>query len=175
MGEDVEIYKYQTGKVELERFKDNELVNKFLLYKKYQKAVTTYGLDWLNKFINSVTKRVHSSFDQIKSTGRLGSYSPNVQQIPSFKSPDKLSCEAHRTCFVAPEGWSLITKDFSGCELRILADYSNEQSMIDEFVLGTGDLHSLTASKVFRKKVDSKTNKHLRQIGKTLNFAIKKF
>lgn len=55
---------------------------------------------------------------------------------------------------------------------------SNEDAMIDEFVNGTGDLHSLTASKVYSEirgeyvKVDSKTNTGLRQNAKTLNFAI---
>jgi DNA polymerase-1 len=180
-GMDIDIYKDSIGKVEIEKYaKKYPLVHLYLEYKKYQKAVTTYGEEWVHKYTNLKTNRVHTNMWQILSTGRSSSSNPNIQQIPSYKSPDRPTSEAHRTCFIAPEGSKLIVRDYSGQELRILADLSGEESMIEEFVHGSGDLHSLTASKVYSKirkehvPVSKKTgeNIHLRHVGKTLNFAI---
>jgi DNA polymerase I len=176
---DQDIFKDSIGRAEMQQYEDKfPLVKLFLKYKKYEKAVTTYGAKWLTDFVNPVTGRVHSDFWQILNTGRISSRYPNIQQIPSFKSKDKLSCEAHRTCFVAPKERWLIVRDYSSQELRILADLSNDESMIDEYTIGGQDLHSLTASKVYSQirgekvPVSSTENKHLRSHGKTLNFAI---
>lgn len=190
-GIDVEVYKDSIGKLEIEKYaKKFPFIPLYLEYKKYQKAVTTYGEEWVHKYTNPTTNRVHTNMWQILDTGRSASSNPNLQQIPSFKSKDKIPAEAHRTCFIAPEGRKLVVRDYSGQELRILADLSEEPSMIDEFVHGSGDLHSLTASKVYSKIrnehvpvnknvrdssgriVYAAQNEHLRQVGKTLNFAI---
>lgn len=178
LGYKVEKFKDSIGKVEMQKYISHPFVNLYLSFKKYQKAVSTYGENWYKDYVNTTTKRVHTNFRQILNTGRLASSKPNVQQIPSFKSKDKPFSEAHRTCFVAPEGRRLIVRDFSGCELRILADYSRESSMQNEFIHGVGDLHSLTATKVYTQinGVDTPVNKdensHLRQVGKVLNFAL---
>lgn len=166
------VFKDSIGKDELPKFK-HEFVDLYRVFVKYQKACSTYGHTWLKKFVNPLTKRVHSNFRQILNTGRMASTSPNVQQIPSFKDPkNKKSYEAHRTCFVAPEGRTLIVRDYSNQELRVLADLSQEPSMIDAFINGDGDLHSATARKIFKTEVSSSVNKHLRSIGKTMNFAL---
>jgi len=178
LGMDIEIYKDSIGKAEISQYASKfEILPIYLLFKKYEQASTTFGHEWL-KNINPTTKRVHSDFWQILNTGRMASRKPNVQQIPSYKSKERLSAEAHRSCFIAPEGRTLIVKDYSGQELRILADVSGEDSMIEEFIHGKGDLHSLTASKVYSSienkhiPVNKKENAHLRSVGKTLNFAI---
>lgn len=168
-----DVYKDTVGRIDMLQYEEKyPIVKLYLEYKRYEKAVNTFGKSWLENYINPVTDRVHTGFKQILNTGRISSMKPNVQQIPSYKSKDKKSYEAHRTAFVAPEGKKLIVRDYSGQELRILADVSNEESMIDEFVNGSGDIHSLTASGVFNTKVSKKENTHLRNKGKTINFAI---
>jgi DNA polymerase-1 len=179
-GIEMEFYKDTIGGPELEQYaKQFPIIPIFLEYQKYAKASKAFGNKWLKDNINSVTGRVHSSFWQILNTGRSSSSKPNVQQIPSYKDKDfHPTYQAHRTCFEAPEGYKLVVKDYSGQESRVLAELSNESSMINEFVNGTGDLHSLTASKVYSSirgeyvHVDKKTNTGLRQNAKTLNFAI---
>jgi DNA polymerase-1 len=169
-----DFYKDSVGGPELKQYADKfEIIPMFLDYQKYNKASSTFGEDWLNDNINPITGRVHTSFWQILNTGRSSSSSPNVQQIPCYKSNKfQPTYQAHRTCFVAPEGYKFVVRDYSGQELRILAEMSNEDAMIEEFVNGKGDLHSLTATKVYGVEVKKHKNPELRQDAKMLNFAM---
>lgn len=168
-----DVFKDTVGRIDMLQYEEKyPIVKLYLDYKRYEKAVNTFGKNWLEQHINPTTNRVHTRFRQVLNTGRISSMGPNVQQIPSFKSKEKKSYEAHRTAFVAPEGKVLVVRDYSGQELRILADVSDEKSMVDEFVNGSGDIHSLTAAGVFGTKVSKTENNHLRQKGKTINFAI---
>jgi DNA polymerase-1 len=177
-GLNLEIFKISIGKEELARLADTYPIAKlFLDYKKAYSAVTKYGLEWVKKYVDREMGRVRTRFNQVLNTGRISSSSPNVQQIPSFKSSAKASWEAHRTAFVAPEGWTLVVRDYSAQESRVLADLAKEEAMIQEYITGTGDMHSLTGSKVFSLiegrpvKVSKKENAHYRNIAKVVNFA----
>ena len=174
-----DIYKLSVGKEALARLADRyPIADLFLKYKKASSAVTKYGDKWISKYVDLENMRVYSYYNQILNTGRISSTKPNLQQIPSFKSKDRYSWEAHRTAFVAPEGWTFVVRDYSSQESRLLADMANEESMIDEYLHGTGDLHSLTGTKVFSLiegkpiTVSTSENSHYRQIAKTVNFGI---
>lgn len=177
-GIDFDYEKDSIGKEDLVRLTDLYPIAKlFLDYKKAHSAVTKFGTKWIEKYVDTDMARVRTRYNQILNTGRISSTKPNLQQIPSFKSPDKPSFEAHRTAFVAPEGWTLVVRDYSAQESRVLADFAKEDSMIDEYLHGTGDLHSLTGSRVFSLiegkpvTVSKKENSHYRNIAKVVNFA----
>lgn len=81
-----------------------------------------------------------------------------------------------RCLFIAPEGWTVFSVDYSNIEMRAAANCSGEPEFIKEFLEGEGDFHALTASKVFPEYNDPNTpkevRKHLRAIAKIMNFAL---
>ncbi len=74
-----------------------------------------------------------------------------------------------RQCFVARDGYTMIKSDYAGQELRIAANVSNEPVWVDEFLKGSGDLHTITARAFFGKH---EVTKDERSKGKTANFAL---
>jgi DNA polymerase-1 len=141
---------------------DYPVIATLLEYRTVQKALTSYGENILEE-INPVTGRIHANFHQIGApTGRFACTSPNVQQVPH-------SIE-YRRCFRAPEGRKLVIADFSQIELRILADFTNDQGFIDAFNSGA-DLHKVTAAQVFNVPLDQ-VSKQQRDFAKRLNFGV---
>jgi DNA polymerase I-like protein with 3'-5' exonuclease and polymerase domains len=140
------------------------LFGKLIDYRTSAKRVSTYGKSFL-KYINNNTGRVHTNFWQILATGRISSGSeqmnaPNLQNIPNDNTT--------RNCFEAREGYSWVSIDYSGQELRLMADASNESGFID--CLNSGDdLHCFVGSMMFKRKI-TKADKDLRQKAKTINF-----
>src|SRR5206468_1052075 len=91
-----------------------------------------------------VTGRIHSYIDLFgTATGRTSSSKPNIQNIPKSKR--------YRHCFKAQRGYKIITIDFNGCELRILAEMSQEPVWLDAFRKGW-DVHSVGAEILFGKE-----------------------
>lgn len=123
------------------------------------KVVSTYGDGFLD-YINPVTNRVHTTFWQVLNTGRVSSGDPNLQNLPADN--------AFRDCFKARPGFKWVSIDYSGQELRLMADASNEQGFID--VLNRGeDLHCYAGSLMFKRPI-TKADKDLRNKAKTINF-----
>lgn len=121
------------------------------------------------ELINPVTGRLHPTFWQLLTeTGRFSSSNPNLQQQP--RAPH------FRDCFrpTDPNRCFLIY-DYSGIELRILAQIAQEQVMIDTFN-ADGDIHSMTAKSAFNLPCDVKDVRKLysekRVLAKGLNFGI---
>jgi DNA polymerase I-like protein with 3'-5' exonuclease and polymerase domains len=134
-----------------------------LRYREKNKLVTTYGQSLLDA-IHPNTFRLHAQFIQIGAmTGRVACRDPNLQNIPRD--------ERFRRCFKAPDGYRIITADYSGCELRILAQASGDPSFVNTFRRG-GDLHSIVASKIFAKAVSKKDHPELREKAKAINFGL---
>lgn len=81
-----------------------------------------------------------------------------------------------RSMFIAPEGYTYFTVDYSNIEMRVAANVSGEPKFIDEFLYGTGDFHTLTAKNVFPEFSDPNTSKarkkELRSLAKIINFAL---
>jgi len=147
-----------------------KLVDKHPFFSKLQdlrevnKVVSTYGEGFLN-YINPITNKVHTSFYQVLNTGRVSSGSkfdnaPNLQNLPA----DNI----FRNCFKARPGYKWLSIDYSGQELRLMADASGEKGFID--VLNSGeDLHCYAGSMMFKKPI-TKADKDLRNKAKTINF-----
>lgn len=164
--EETDIFKDSVEERHLKKYKNKHpLVKLYLQYKRYEKATTTYGLKFLN-LVNPVTGRLHSNYKQILNTGRIASRNPNLQNIPSEgKFP------GFRVCFKPSEGKLFVVNDYSSQESRLLAEIADEDTLIDFFNNGDGDLHSFTAKKMFGDKFISKDETpHLRALAKVLNF-----
>lgn len=81
-----------------------------------------------------------------------------------------------RCLFRAEEGWTYFCVDYSNIEMRCAANVSLEPEFVNEFIHGSGDFHSLTASKVFPEFTDPKSSaavrKDFRNLAKIINFAL---
>lgn len=98
--------------------------------------------------------RIHTTFEQtVAATGRLSSVDPNLQNIPNR---DPAGREI-RSAFVPGEGFeSLLSSDYSQVELRIMADLSGDEALIEAFRSGK-DFHKYVASLVYGIPVDDIT------------------
>ncbi len=111
--------------------------------------------------------RVHTTFNQaVAATGRLSSSDPNLQNIPIRTAAGR----EIRKAFIADEGWSLLSADYSQVELRILAHISNDESLIETFRRGE-DIHRATASKMFNIPPEELTAEQ-RRAAKVINFGV---
>src|SRR5713101_1576549 len=143
----------------------HEVPRLLIEYRELSKLKSTY-VDALPTFINPVTGRIHTSFNQTgAATGRLSSSDPNLQNIP-VRTPRG---EAIRRAFVAPPGALLLTADYSQIELRLLAHLSRDPAFVEAFEQG-GDIHRQTAAIIFDVAQDRVTA-DMRARAKTINFA----
>ena len=127
----------------------------YLRFKAAQKVTSTYGQNFRD-LVNPKTGRIHTSFNQIGTdTHRYSSGGGDDKEvIPGRKVPlvnlQNLPADAEtRACFVAEKGNKWISADYSGEESVILANISKDKAMIDLFLHGCGDLHSLVAKMVY--------------------------
>ena len=135
-------------------------------YRQYRKLQSTY-LAQLQNAIDERTDRIHTHLYQLTTaTGRLKSDSPNLQNIPVRTEIGRQL----RRAFRAPEGYKLICADYSQIELRILAHFSEDESLIETFTQDL-DIHTTVASQVFEVPTELVT-RELRDKAKTINFGI---
>lgn len=157
---------YSTDAEVLEKLIKYHPVAKLILeYRNYTKLKSTY----VEGLLKNVSKdgRVHSIFKQTETrTGRISSSEPNMQNIPvrnEFSS-------TFRKFFVAPTGKVLVDADYSQIELRILAQLSKDEKMVEAFK-NKEDIHLITASEVFSLS-PLLVPKELRRRAKIINFSI---
>ncbi|MGD2063952.1 MAG: DNA polymerase I [Nitrospirota bacterium] len=138
---------------------------KILDYRSITKLLNTY-VTVLPTLI-AADGRIHSRFHQtVAATGRLSSSHPNLQNIP-------IRTERGRTirrAFVAPDGYRLLSADYSQIELRLLAHFSGDEKLIQAFVDGA-DIHRATAAQIFGLEEEQVTDA-MRRDSKTINFGI---
>ena len=146
---------------------DKRMIGKKLLeYRAYKKLLSTY-IEPIPK-LSDKEDRIHTTFNQNgTSTGRLSSANPNLQNIP-VRTDDGIRI---RTGFVAKEGHSLISFDYSQIELRVLAELSKDRHLVQAYQ-DNQDLHNLTARKIFFKTEEDEISRHERSIAKVINFSI---
>lgn len=103
---------------------------------------------------NTSDERVHTTFEQtVAATGRLSSVDPNLQNIPNRNAAGR----EIRGVFVPGEGYeALMSCDYSQVELRIMADLSDDEALIEAFRSGA-DFHKYVASMVYKLPVDQIT------------------
>ena len=145
---------------------NDEFLSLYFDYKESEKVVSSFGQGHLNA-VNPITGRIHSTFKQLgASSGRLscGSNQPNVDLAKAKNIPQK-GCsypnlqqlpadDATRGSFVAPEGYLMVSADFSAEESRLGADIYQDKEFLKEFTERSGDTHSMFAWVVFRKECE---------------------
>lgn len=157
---------YATDAETLEKLRFHSPVIDFILeYRRLAKLYGTY-IEGLIKVTHD-DGRIRTSFNQKQTqTGRLSSAEPNLQNIPvRTEQGSRL-----REFFTAADGKVLIDADYSQIELRVLAHVSGDENLINAFNSGA-DIHSATASQVFRVPIDKVTHE-LRGRAKAVNFGI---
>src|SRR5574344_11041 len=146
---------------------DDEFLKAYFDYKEHSKVCSTYGQSYINA-INPKTGRIHTAFKQLgAASGRMACGSkqnntdlarankvsfagyPQLQNLPAN--------EATRSAFVSEKGNLFCSCDYSALESRLGADIYNEPHMINEFINGSGDIHSLMALTFFEKLMESVT------------------
>lgn len=144
----------------------HEIAAKVLEWRQYSKLRSTYT-DALPRAISERDGRVHTSYAMaLTTTGRLSSSDPNLQNIPIRTEEGRRI----RSAFVAPEGFTLLSADYSQIELRLLAHVANMDSLKQAFRDGV-DIHALTASQMFGVPLDQMTSE-IRRRAKAINFGI---
>ena len=142
------------------------IAQKILDYRQSSKLLSTY-VEALPKLVRPDTGRLHTSFHQTgAATGRLSSSDPNLQNIP-------IRTEAGRRIrdgFVAPDGWVLLSADYSQVELRVLASICADPGLVEAFASGV-DVHRHTAAAVFGVPLESVTSE-MRARSKAVNFGV---
>lgn len=145
----------------------HEIVGKILDYRELVKLKNTY-VDTLPELVNPNTKRIHTSYNQVVAvTGRLSSDNPNLQNIPIRTERGR---EIRKAFVARDENHVLLSADYSQIELRVIAELSGDQGMIDAFQSGQ-DIHKATAAKVYNVSLEEVTS-DMRRNAKMVNFGI---
>ena len=145
----------------------NDIIQDILEYRKLSKLKSTY-VDALPQLINPRTGRVHSNFNQARAaTGRLSSDNPNLQNIPIR---DEAGREIRKAFEPRDKDHILLAADYSQIELRLIAEISQDEAMMEAFIAGN-DFHRATAAKVYDTPYEEVTADQRRN-AKTVNFSI---
>lgn len=167
-------------------------------YRGRHKMLNTYFKPFIETHVDA-QDYMHADFIiQGTVSGRVSCREPNLQNIPRFekfgsrtkmgtvakalqaglkteedKSADTLET---RRCFIPrSKDHSLFFFDYAQMELRIFADYAEEEFLIKTLAAG-GDIHEATAREIFPnfpdKDTDKKLYEYFRQLTKQINFGI---
>jgi DNA polymerase-1 len=128
----------------LEKRDKTKFITKLLKHRALTKLDSTYvhgmypHLDRYN--------RVHANYRVNGTvTGRLSCVEPNLQNIPRGSTAADI-----KRMFVPPPGYVLMEKDYGQAELRIIAELSGDEAMIEIFKKGY-NIHTATACKMSGK------------------------
>lgn len=143
------------------------VIEKILDFRELQKLKNTY-VDSLPRMIKPQTGKVHTSFNQVvAATGRLSSDNPNLQNIPIRTERGR---EIRKAFVPRSDDFVLLSADYSQIELRIIAELSKDEGMIEAFRQGH-DIHAATAAKVYKTTIENVGNE-MRRNAKMVNFGI---
>ena len=158
---------YSTDASVLEELRPaHPVIGMILDYRQLAKLKSTY-IDALPDLINPNTGRVHTSFNQTRTTtGRLSSSDPNLQNIPIRGDLGKQV----RQAFIAPPGTILLAADYSQIDLRALAHLSQDKTLVTAFC-NNEDIHTATAAQLYGVTPDD-VKPDMRRLAKTVNFGV---
>ena len=157
---------YSTDKEVLDKIRlFNPIVSLVEEYRMLSKLNSNYVVGLKEQIMSD--NKVHTIYNQcLTRTGRLSSKDPNLQNIPNHDEYGRLI----RKCFIAKDGYTFLSSDYSQIELRLFAELSNVESLKEAFI-NSEDIHSFTASKIFNKDIKDVT-KEERSRAKAVNFGI---
>lgn len=159
---------YQTGEDVLTQLAGkSDIVADILDFRQLQKLKSTY-VDALPLMVNKKTGRIHTSYNQaVASTGRLSSNNPNLQNIPIRTERGR---EVRKAFIARDDDHILLSADYSQIELRIIAEISKDENMMEAFIQGH-DIHTATAAKVYGIGLEEVSSTQRRN-AKAVNFGI---
>lgn len=159
---------YQTGEDILSALAGkSDIARDILDFRQLQKLKSTY-VDALPTLINQKTQRLHTSYNQaVAATGRLSSTNPNLQNIPIRTERGR---EVRKAFIPRDENHILLSADYSQIELRLIAEISRDENMMDAFAKGL-DIHTATAAKVYGISLEEVDDTRRRN-AKAVNFGI---
>lgn len=159
---------YSTGEDVLQKLlKKHPIIQEILDYRSLTKLKSTY-VDALPLLVNARDHRIHTSYMQsVAATGRLSSQNPNLQNIPIRTEKGR---EIRKAFIPKNDEYILLAADYSQIELRIIAELSKDEAMMDAFINGI-DIHTATASKVYGMPI-AEVDKDMRRNAKAVNFGI---
>ncbi|WP_339903632.1 DNA polymerase I [uncultured Cyclobacterium sp.] len=159
---------YATGEEVLSKLAgEHEIAQAILDFRQMVKLKSTY-VDALPALINPKTNRIHTTYNQfVAATGRLSSINPNLQNIPIRTERGR---EIRKAFVPRDENHLILAADYSQIELRIMAAFSQDDSMIEAFKQGR-DIHATTAAKIFQVPLEEVSG-DMRRKAKTANFGI---
>ena len=159
---------YKTDESILVRLADKyPIAAKIVDYRQLQKLKSTY-VDALPLLLSPKDNKVHTSFNQaVTSTGRLSSTNPNLQNIPIRTERGR---EVRKAFVPSDSTHVLLAVDYSQIELRLMASFAQDPTMIDAFK-NQRDIHTATAAKIFKLGIEEVTPE-MRRSAKTANFGI---
>lgn len=159
--------KKSTSVQKLDEYRYIPIVNDILDFRKLAKIKNTY-IDVYKELIESNGDIIHTTFNQtLTNTGRLSSSEPNLQNIPTR---DDLGKNLRKIFVSKFENGKIISADYNQIELRLLADMSEEESLINSYKKGE-DIHAITASQIFNVPLNQVTDLQRRE-AKAVNFGI---
>ncbi len=145
----------------------HDIAKKILEYRSLQKLKSTY-VDALPLLVNRKTGRIHTSYNQaVAATGRLSSTDPNLQNIPIRTEKGR---EIRKAFIPRDENHTILSADYSQIELRLIAEISGDEAMIEAFEQ-KHDIHTATAAKIYSLPVEGVTPE-MRRKAKMVNFGI---
>lgn len=145
---------------------NHEIVPLLIRYRKIAKLISTY-LDGMLNYVSDDGK-IHTKFMQrTTSTGRLSSREPNLQNLPIRDDEGKVLRKMFLSSF---DGGTMISADYNQIELRLIANFSDDENMIGDYLSGK-DIHTATASKIFGVDLSEVTS-NMRRVAKSVNFGI---
>ena len=157
---------------------NDEFLDLYFAYKESAKVCSTYGSVYLDA-INPKTGRIHTKFKQLgAASGRMscgGGVKDFDTDLAAYKHIAANRCkfvqmqnlpadEDTRGAFVPEEGNLMCSCDYSALESRLGADIYNEPAMIEEYLHGSGDIHSLTAKACFPKELEGIEVKDIKRL-----------
>jgi DNA polymerase I len=144
---------------------EHEIVPLIEEWRELTKLKSTY-LDAFPSLIGA-DGRLRTTFSQVTAaTGRLSSSNPNLQNIPIRTERGR----EIRACFVAEDGYRLISADYSQVELRLLAHIAGEDVLKEIFRRGE-DVHTATAAWILGEE-GTKVDPGTRSKAKMVNYGI---
>ena len=158
---------YSTNADVLDKLRDKHpIIDKITYYRQIAKINSTY-VEGMKGLID-VYQSIHTNFNQtVTTTGRLSSTEPNLQNIPIRY---EMGREIRKIFITKEESDKLLSCDYSQIELRVLANMSGDENMINAFKHHS-DIHTKTASEVFNVPIDEVTPL-MRSRAKAVNFGI---
>ncbi len=147
--------------------RSHPLPAKIIEYRQYAKLKGTY-VDALPSMVHPQTGRVHASFNQVvAATGRLSSSDPNLQNIPIRSDEGR---EIRSAFLPGQPDWLLLAADYSQIELRVLAHFSGDETLLASFERDE-DIHARVASQVHNVPLE-KVTAEMRRVAKAVNFGV---